>query len=136
MTTLAFVTQRSSPRHVKTVLVVDDDPDFRAALSCALSDEGYHPIEAFDGVEALKVAAGTPPTLMLVDMMMPRMGGLEFLQRVKRQPALQTIPIVIITAVNDPMLSVRLDLPVVFKGDLETIVQMVRCRINTDSRPL
>jgi CheY-like chemotaxis protein len=112
------------------ILLIDDDSDFRNGLSDILSDEGYQPMHAADGREAFHLLVSIRPQLMLVDLMMPVMSGIEFLQKVRRDPRLKTIPVIVMTAANDAMLTVRLDLPVVYKGDVRTITQLVWRRLN------
>ena len=63
------------------VLVVDDEPALRHTVSRILSDEGYQVSTASDGEEALATAAGLQPTIILCDLRMPRLGGLEMLER-------------------------------------------------------
>jgi PleD family two-component response regulator len=89
-----------------SVLVVDDDADFRTTLADALSDEGYRIIQATNGQEALGRLETERPTLLLVDLLMPTMSGLELLQKVRKTPTLRGIPVVVVTAANDAMLSV------------------------------
>jgi CheY-like chemotaxis protein len=114
------------------ILVVDDDPDFRSALTDILSDEGYPLLQAANGREAFELLVSHRPRLMLVDLMMPVMSGLEFLQKVRRDQVLKTIPVIVMTSANDAMLTVRLDLPVVYKGDLRTVLQTVRNRLGAE----
>ena len=109
-----------------SVLIVDDDSDFRRVLGEALADEGYRIVEAVNGKEALDRLAVEHPQLMLVDLLMPTMSGLELLQKVRKTPTLRGIPVVVITAANDAMLSIKLDVPVIYKGDIETVLRVVR----------
>ncbi|HET6283416.1 MAG TPA: response regulator [Polyangia bacterium] len=109
-----------------SVLIVDDDSDFRRVLGEALADEGYRIVEAVNGKEALDRLAFEHPQLILVDLLMPTMSGLELLQKVRKTPTLRAIPVVVITAANDAMLSVKLDVPVIYKGDIETVLRVVR----------
>lgn len=111
---------------VPSVLIVDDDADFRRVLAESLSDEGYRIIEATNGQVALDRLETERPQLILVDLLMPTMSGLELLQKVRKAPTLRNIPVVVITAANDAMLSIKLDVPVLYKGDIETVLQMVR----------
>lgn len=111
---------------VPSVLIVDDDADFRRVLAESLSDEGYRIIEASNGQVALDRLETERPQLILVDLLMPTMSGLELLQKVRKAPTLRNIPVVVITAANDAMLSIKLDVPVLYKGDIETVLQMVR----------
>ncbi|HSJ64328.1 MAG TPA: sigma-54 dependent transcriptional regulator [Gemmatimonadaceae bacterium] len=63
------------------VLVVDDEPALRHTVSCILAEEGYEVATACDGEEALASAAELSPTIILCDLRMPRLGGLELLER-------------------------------------------------------
>lgn len=62
------------------ILVVEDDHDLNKAYSIILKHEGHEVTQAFDGKEALKKLADSKPELILLDLLMPIMGGLEFLQ--------------------------------------------------------
>ena len=66
-----------------TILIVDDEESILKSLGGILEDEGYKPLFAGDGVEALSVAQKEVPDLVLLDIWMPRMEGLETLQRLK-----------------------------------------------------
>jgi len=67
----------------ETILVVDDEKNIRTALAGILEDEGYRPVFAKDGLEALEAAKKERPDLVLLDIWMPRLDGLETLQRLK-----------------------------------------------------
>ncbi len=67
----------------KSILVVDDEAGIRKSLAGILEDEGYRPILAVDGVEALEVVQRELPDLVLLDIWMPRLDGLETLQKLK-----------------------------------------------------
>jgi two-component system nitrogen regulation response regulator NtrX len=67
----------------ETILVVDDEKNIRTALAGILEDEGYHPVFAKDGLEALDMAKKENPDLVLLDIWMPRLDGLETLQALK-----------------------------------------------------
>ena len=62
------------------ILVVEDDRDLNNAYSLILKHEGHEVVEAFDGKEAIAKLDGFAPDLILLDLLMPIMGGLEFLQ--------------------------------------------------------
>jgi CheY-like chemotaxis protein len=66
---------------VAKILVVEDDPALNNAYSIILKHEGHEVIVAFDGKEALDKLKGFEPDLILLDLLMPVMGGLEFLQQ-------------------------------------------------------
>ncbi len=79
----------------KTILLVDDEPTLIEALSYNLTKEGYRVVTAVDGVEALEQAAACSPDLVILDLMLPRMDGLEVCRAVRRD---STVPIIILTA--------------------------------------
>ena len=62
------------------ILIVEDDRDLNQAYSIILNHEGHEVVEAYDGKEALKKLKSFEPELILLDLLMPIMGGLEFLQ--------------------------------------------------------
>jgi CheY-like chemotaxis protein len=81
-----------------TLLVVEDDPDCRAAISDVLADEGYGLAFAADGDEALRALGdGPPPDAILLDLSMPRMTGWQFRDLQKRMPPLAGIPVLAVT---------------------------------------
>jgi CheY-like chemotaxis protein len=81
-----------------SILVVDDDPDLREAITTALADEGYRATGVASAREALThLREETPPSLILLDVMMPGMDGWEFRLELQRQPATAHIPIVILS---------------------------------------
>jgi two-component system chemotaxis response regulator CheY len=84
----------------KTVLVVDDDRDIRDVLTDALEAEGYRVVTTCDGQEALDwLRAGTArPCVILLDLMMPRMDGLQFRTEVLNEPRFAAIPVVVLSA--------------------------------------
>jgi len=83
----------------RTVLVVEDEPDLLEVTCFALESEGFVVETARHGREALeRLRAGMRPSLVLLDLMMPVMSGLELLHEVAKIPTLQAIPIVVLTA--------------------------------------
>lgn len=84
----------------RVVLVVDDDAGIRESLADVLRDEGYQVVTAVDGQDALsKLREHRPmPCLILLDLMMPVMSGPQFYAEQQRDPALASIPVVIISA--------------------------------------
>ncbi|MGC4000520.1 MAG: response regulator [Anaeromyxobacter sp.] len=80
------------------VLVVDDEADIRQAVSEILADEGYVVVGARDGAEALAQARAAHPSLVLLDLMMPRMNGWEFREAQRQDPELAKIPVVVLSA--------------------------------------
>ncbi len=82
-----------------TILVVDNDEDTREGLCRLLSREGYAVDVAADGVEALECVQRHPYELVITDMLMPRLGGLVLLQRLKETRP--NIPVMLLTAFGD-----------------------------------
>jgi CheY-like chemotaxis protein len=83
---------------VKRLLLVDDEAAIVEALQDILSDEGYAVEAAFNGEEALQRLRVTRPDLMLMDLMMPVMDGRELLRRVRQDPSLKDLPVVVMSA--------------------------------------
>jgi len=83
----------------KTILVVDDLFTVRQPLRILLERQGYVVEEAGDGREALQKIAESRPDLVLLDLMMPVMSGVEVLEHIKTDGTLQDMPIVLLTAV-------------------------------------
>lgn len=81
------------------LLVIDDDSDICAILQLAMSFEGIPVVTAEDGLVALeKLQAQDLPFLILLDLMMPRMDGWEFSEKLATDPRLKDIPVVVMTA--------------------------------------
>jgi len=83
------------------VLVVDDDPVILKVLGRFLAENGYEVELAHDGSEALEKVRDDPPDLILLDVVMPRMDGIEVCRRLKSQKSTRLIPIVILTGLTD-----------------------------------
>lgn len=82
------------------LLVVDDEPDLLDLLTYNLEREGYVVSTASDGEAALRLAAETPPDLVLLDVMMPRLDGLATCRRLREDARLRTIPVLMLTALD------------------------------------
>ena len=80
------------------VLVVEDDPDIVAMLEYALSNADWQVIAVSNCQCALQELAGKVPNLVLLDWMLPDMSGLELLRRIRREPRLREIPVIMLTA--------------------------------------
>ncbi len=84
-----------------TILIVDDEPSMREAMADLLQAEGYHPIVAQNGAEALVRAAEFTPDLILLDVMMPGMDGFAVCRRLRSDPLLAQVPIIMLTSLDD-----------------------------------
>lgn len=83
------------------VLIVEDEPDIRDLVVHHLKREGYQVSAAASGEEALRQVRAAPPDLVLLDLMMPAMDGLEVCRRLRQDPATASLPIVMLTAKGD-----------------------------------
>ena len=87
----------------RSIFIVEDDVDTREMLAKFLELEGFEVAVAVNGKQALEMlSAGTPASVILLDLMMPVMDGWEFRRRQKHTPELADIPVVAITAAGQP----------------------------------
>jgi GAF domain-containing protein/DNA-binding response OmpR family regulator len=93
-----LVTVLKQHRRDRPVLVVDDDAEVRQLLRRMLESEGFAVVEAENGRVALERLRGDPPSLILLDLMMPEMDGFEFVAELRRHEGWRAIPVVVITA--------------------------------------
>ena len=92
------------------ILIIDDEEQFRNMLKRLLEEEGHHVLEACDGEEALDVAMKEYPDLIIMDIQLPKLNGLEVTRRLRYTPAFRHTPIVAITAYA-------------MKGDKEKVIE-------------
>ncbi|GIH17316.1 response regulator [Rugosimonospora africana] len=92
------MTTPSGEPHKDLILVVDDDLDIARFIEVNLQLQGFDVVVARDGAEALTVVAGTPPDLAIVDLMMPKVDGLELTRRLRANPLTASMPIIMLTA--------------------------------------
>jgi phosphate regulon transcriptional regulator PhoB len=85
----------------KKVLVADDEADVRNLVCSSLKNAGFSPLEAEDGNTALEQARASLPALIVLDLMLPGMSGLEVCKALKAEPATKNIPIIMLTARAD-----------------------------------
>jgi adenylate cyclase len=84
-----------------SILVVDDDPVNRTLLARTLERLGHQVLTAVNGREALEVLHGRQPDIVLLDIVMPVMDGMTALERMKSDPALRAVPVIMISALED-----------------------------------
>jgi len=89
----------------KQILVVDDEERIRQSLNGILKDEGYEVVESKDGAQALKQLESDPPDLVLLDIWMPGMDGMEVLERMKGQ--IPNLPVIMISGHGNIELAVK-----------------------------
>ena len=85
------------PADDKWVLLVEDDKFLRRACEKSLRQQGFNVRTAMDGEEALQVIRNSPPDLILLDILMPRLTGTEVLRALKADEAMRDIPVIILT---------------------------------------
>lgn len=80
------------------ILIIEDARDIVETIEYNLKKEGFRVSRAYDGLQGLKLAEGHKPSLILLDLMLPGIDGLEVCRRIKRNPTTVNIPIIILTA--------------------------------------
>jgi CheY-like chemotaxis protein len=80
------------------VLVADDDPMIRELVTRILEDAGYRVLAAEDGAEALELIRAHRPTAAILDVMMPRLDGIETMRRLRDDPETADLPVMLVTA--------------------------------------
>lgn len=81
----------------KLIMTVDDSASIRQMVSFTLKQAGYQVIEAVDGVDALSKMNGAPVNMLLTDLNMPNMDGIELIRQVRADSAFKFIPIIMLT---------------------------------------
>jgi DNA-binding response OmpR family regulator len=88
---------------MKKVLIVDDDPNILFLISELLTRNSYEPLMAYSGASALELVKTHRPDLMVLDIMMPGLNGIEVCKKIKTDPELAGIKIVMLTAKTKAM---------------------------------
>ena len=83
----------------RRVLVVDDEMDMRVFISTLLETNGYEPIVAVDGKEGIQKALEHKPAAIIMDVLMPKEGGVEMYRAVKTDGELKHMPVIVISAI-------------------------------------
>ncbi len=91
----------------RTVLVVDDEFGVAEVLDAILTDEGYRVVTATNGRQALARIAEQPPDLILLDYMMPILDGVAVLRALSADPAAQNLPVVVMSALPEEVISTK-----------------------------
>jgi DNA-binding response OmpR family regulator len=86
-----------------TILVVDDDPALQRLVVALLARAGMNAFSAMNAMEASdQLEQGTIPDLIVLDLMMPEISGIEFLQDIRSQKRYENLPVIILSALADP----------------------------------
>ena len=115
-----------------SVLVVDDEADIVDLITAILEDEGYRVLHAYDGEEAYDLAVAWHPDLVISDVTMPRMSGLQLVDRLRSDgEALARTPVILMSAVTRRLHDTRVAfLPKPF--DLDDMLSMVSTELTAD----
>jgi CheY-like chemotaxis protein len=83
----------------RRILIVEDDRDVREALAEALAEDGTEVVVAVDGLDALaRLRSGPRPSVILLDLRLPRLGGEDFLRELRSDPRFERVPVITMTA--------------------------------------
>lgn len=91
-----------SPLSEKLVLVVDDDILLTQLIAITLEMDGINTITAHNGFEALDLLQNTTPDMIMLDLMLPEMDGLRFIELLRKQPKFDHIPVLVLSALDKP----------------------------------
>jgi len=84
-----------------TILTADDSPSMRQMIAFTLQNAGFEVVEAADGKEALERLAEAPVQMVITDLNMPNVDGIELIRRVRAMPQYKYVPIVMVTTESD-----------------------------------
>jgi DNA-binding response OmpR family regulator len=84
----------------KRILICDDEPALRELIRASM-DDGFEFAEASDGIVAMELAKELSPDMVILDLMLPRLSGLEVLARLNADEQLKDVPVLVITAWNE-----------------------------------
>ena len=112
------------------ILIIDDDPEIVSYLTDIFQDAGYETLSAGNGVEGIEVAQTRKPDLITLDMDMPGRGGTLFYVKMRQEPYLAEIPVVVISGVGPRPPALNKSVPVIQKPItpevvLETVKKML-----------
>ena len=98
--------RRAKPRQPKSRvikgLVVDDSRTVVHSLRTVLEQDGYYVMEAYDGMTAIELAKAHQPDIILMDVIMPGLNGFQATRKIRKDPSTHSIPIIIISATEQP----------------------------------
>src|ERR1700739_1309675 len=94
---------RSTARelYMKRILIIEDDRDIVELVRYNLANEGFQVAAAFDGSSGLATLKKTPPDLLLLDLMLPKVSGLDICREVRKDESLNRLPVLMLTARGD-----------------------------------
>lgn len=81
-----------------TILVIDDEPNFISLIEAMLGRQGYEVLSATNGIEGVAIAESQQPDLIMLDVLMPMIGGLKILRHLRTSEKAAHIPVIVVTA--------------------------------------
>lgn len=117
------------------VLIVEDDRDLCILIKSKLTHEGFNVLVASNGVEGLEVALKNKPNIILLDILMPKMNGVEMLEKLREDKWGKTVPVMLLTNDTDPehmRMALKSDaISYLTKSDwdLDTVVALIKTKI-------
>ncbi len=124
----------------KKILVADDEKDIVELIAYNLEREGFAVSRAYDGQKALEMVNAEKPDLLILDLMMPEMPGMELCARIRRQEATASLPIIMLTAKSDPVdkilgLEIGADDYITKPFEVRELIARVRAVLRRSERP-
>ena len=125
-----------------TILMVDDEAACRHPMSRLLQIEGYEVTQAADGFEALQRLGEQKHDLVLLDLLMPQMDGVTFLERIRADARYADLPVFLVTANHDPRLIDRAKAlgiqNYLFKGDIpfSRLIELIKTQLGQPFTPV
>lgn len=92
-----------APRNGRTILIVEDSPEGRDIYAMALEAAGYAVLQAWDGAEGIRIATDARPDLIVMNVSMPHVNGVDAIEILKAHPATEHVPILVVTGHVTPM---------------------------------
>lgn len=98
---LIFEAEKQPHKRFVKLLVVEDNPDLRSYLGSILTRAGYHVLVAKDGEEGLTTILSENPDLVITDLMMPKLSGLDLIKEIRKKEQFHSLPVILLTAKAD-----------------------------------
>jgi two-component system response regulator VicR len=117
----------------ETVMVVDDEPEITEVVASALEDDGFNVEKASDGRRALELVERHPPDAMVLDLNLPKVDGLQVVQRCRANPATRDVPIIIVSGSRDALQEIDLQSLVFVEKpfDLEVLLVLIEDAVSS-----